>query len=217
MRHIAAALLVALAATPAASHPHAFIDTKIEVIFDAEGRASALRIGWMYDALTTLMIVEDGGDDKDGDGSISAAELETLKGFDMDWGEDFLGDTYARLAGEPVAMTLTPEDWTTEWTDGRLITSHIRRFIEPVEVGIVPLVILPYDPGYYAAYDITGTPVLTGREGCKAEVFTPDIEGKYAELVSSLQEYTPDMDIEEAGFPNVGEELSEEVRVTCAD
>lgn len=212
-----AALAALILATPAAAHPHAFIDTSIEVIFDDQGQAAALRIGWVYDELTTLMIIEDGGDDRDGDGSISAAELETLKGFDMDWGEDFLGDTYAKMGGRPVALSLTPEDWTTDWKDGRLISTHVRRFAAPVTVGAEPLVILPYDPGYYAAYTIQGAPVLTGRADCRAEVFVPDIGGRYAELVSALQEYTPDMDIEEVGFPNVGEELSEEVRVTCAD
>jgi ABC-type uncharacterized transport system substrate-binding protein len=217
MRLQTAVLLLCLTAAPAAAHPHMFIDATFEVVFDDQGRAAALRIGWIYDELTTLMIVEDGGDDKDGDGAISAAELETLKGFDMDWGEDFLGDTYARMGGAPLAMTMRPEDWTTDWQDGRLISSHTRRFDPPVEIGSEPLVILPYDPGYYAAYAITGKTVLTGREGCRAEVFVPDIEGKYAELVSNLQEYTPDVNIEELGFPNVGEQLAEELRVTCAD
>lgn len=212
------ALLPALClSSPALAHPHAFIDATIEVIFDDQGRAAELRIGWFYDELTTLMLIEDGGDDKDGDGAISAAELEALKGFDMDWGADFLGDTYAKMAGQPVALTMKPEDWTTEWKEGRLISHHTRRFVEPVEVGPDPLVILSYDPSYYVAYTIVGDPVLTGRTGCAARIFVPDIEGKYAELVSSLQEYTPDMNIEEVGFPNVGEELSEEVRITCAD
>lgn len=217
MRWPFAALCSVTCATGATAHPHVFIETTIEVVFDDQGRAAALRIGWVYDELTTLMIIEDGGDDKDGDGVISAAELETLKGFDMEWSEDFLGDTYAKVAGKPVALTMKPEDWTTEWKDGHLISHHTRHFAQPVTIGADPLVILPYDPGYYAAYEITGDTILTGRTGCRATVFTPDIEGIYAELVNSLQEYTPDMDIEEVGFPNVGEELSEEVRITCAD
>lgn len=217
MRRLAIALLSSLPAAPAAAHPHAFIDTTIEVLFDDQGQATALRIGWSYDELTTLMIIEDGGDDKDGDGVISAAELETLKGFDMDWGDAFTGDTFAKMGGQPVALAMTPEEWTTDWKDGRLISTHIRRFAEPVRIAADPLVILPYDPGYYTAYAIVGTPTLTGRTGCKAEVFVPDTEGKYAELVSALQEYTPDMQIDEVTFPNVGEQLSEEVRVTCGD
>lgn len=211
------ALALSCAAGPVIAHPHVFIDTAIEVMFDDQGRAAALRIGWTYDELTTLMIIADGGDDKDGDGAISAPELETLKGFDMDWGEDFLGDTYARMGGNPVPMVQKPEDWTTDWKDGKLVSYHTRRFETPVDVGSEPLVILPYDPGYYAAYTIPDDPVLTGRDGCAAVVFVPDIEGKYGELVGALQEYSPDTNIEEVGFPNVGEQLSEEVRITCAD
>lgn len=217
MRRLAPLFLALMPAAPAAAHPHAFIDTRIEVLFDQQGRAAALRIGWVYDELTTLMIVEDNAADTDGDGTLAPAELDKLRGFDMDWSADFLGDTYAKMAGAPIALTLQPEDWTTDWQDGRLVSHHTRRFVEPVTVGATPLVILPYDPGYYAAYTITPDPVLTGRHGCKAQVFVPDIEGRYSELVNALQEYTPDMNLEEVGFPNVGEELSEEVRITCAD
>lgn len=216
MRLHIAAVLFALSAAPAAAHPHAFIDATIEVIFDDKGRATALRIGWVYDELTTLMVIEDAAADKDGDGALSPAELEPMKGFDMQWDQDFLGDTYVKMGGQPVALTMQPEDWTTEWQDGRFISHHTRRFVEPVTVESVPMVILPYDPGYYAAYAITGETALTGRKDCEATVFVPDIEGQYAELVSTLQEYSPGMNIEEVGFPNVGEKLSEEVRITCA-
>lgn len=216
MRLHIAAVLFALSVAPAAAHPHAFIDATIEVIFDDKGRATALRIGWVYDELTTLMVIEDAAADKDGDGALSPVELEPMKGFDMEWGQDFLGDTYVKMGGKPVALTMQPEDWTTEWQDGRFISHHTRRFVEPVVVESVPLVILPYDPGYFAAYAIAGETTLTGRKDCEATVFVPDIEGQYAELVSTLQEYSPDMNIEEVGFPNVGEKLSEEVRITCA-
>lgn len=216
MRLHIAAVLFALSAAPAAAHPHAFIDATIEVIFDDTGRATALRIGWVYDELTTLMVIEDAAADKDGDGALSPVELIPLKGFDMQWDQDFLGDTYVKMGGQPVALTVQPEDWMTEWQDGRFISYHTRRFVEPVSVASEPLVILPYDPGYYAAYTITGETALTGRKDCEATVFVPDIEGQYAELVSTLQEYSPGMNIEEIGFPNVGEKLSEEVRITCA-
>ena len=217
MRRLALAPLLCFAAAPVAAHPHVFIDTTVELIFDDQGQATALRIGWTYDELTTLMIIEDGGDDKDGDGVISASELQTLKGFDMDWGEEFPGDTFAKMGGLPVDLSMKPEDWTTDWKDGRLISTHIRRFTEPVRIAADPLVILPYDPGYYTAYAIASAPALTGRPDCKAEIFVPDTEGRYGELVNALQEFTPDMQIDEVTFPNVGEQLSEEVRVTCGD
>jgi ABC-type uncharacterized transport system substrate-binding protein len=40
-----AVLAALLLATPAAAHPHVFIDASIEVIFNDQGQASALRIG----------------------------------------------------------------------------------------------------------------------------------------------------------------------------
>ena len=34
---------------PALAHPHVFVDTGLEVIFDEQGRATGIRISWTYD------------------------------------------------------------------------------------------------------------------------------------------------------------------------
>lgn len=213
---IAAAALLALAA-PATAHPHMFVDTELEAIFDAGGRLAAVRITWIYDELTTLLSITDGGYDTDGDGALSEAEMQPLQGFDMEWGADFLGDFQVSRGEEKLALVPGPQDWTSAWKDGHLISTHIRRLAAPADPGAGPLVLKPYDPGYYTAYAIIGTPRVTGRGDCTAQVFEPDLTAAQKALAAALDEYSPDQSLEEMGYLMIGESYAEEVQLTCAD
>lgn len=210
-----ALLLTALIPAPAFAHPHVFVDTTVRAVFDDQGRMTGLRIGWTYDELFSLLLVEDGGHDTDGDGSISDIEMKALDGFDMDWGSDFLGDTYPEQDGRPLALVTGPQDWVTGWKDGRLWSEHTRTFAAPVDMAEGPVVIKAYDPGYYAAYAIVGEAGFDGRADCTSETFVPDLDAMQEELMASLKEYMPGDDLEEIGFPEVGEQFSEELRITC--
>jgi len=212
---LAAAALLALA-TPTSAHPHMFVDTELEAIFDAEGRLAAVRITWIYDELTTLLSISDGGYDKNGDGALSAEEMQPLQGFDMEWGADFLGDFQISQGAEKLPLIPGPRDWTSDWKDGHLISTHVRRLATPVAPGgAEPLVLKPYDPGYYTAYAITGTPVVTGRSDCTAQVFEPDLTAAQEALAAALDEYFPDQSLEEMGYLMIGESYAEEVQLTC--
>jgi ABC-type uncharacterized transport system substrate-binding protein len=67
------AFALLLLPAPALAHPHVFVDASVEVVFDAQNRATGLRIGWTYDDLFSLMIVEDRGLDPDYDSVQGAA------------------------------------------------------------------------------------------------------------------------------------------------
>lgn len=205
-----------LPATPVAAHPHIFIDTGLEVIFDGQGRAAAVRVAWVYDEFYSLMMLSDRGLDTDGDGKLTDAETVQLNGFDMQWDPDYQGDLYVLDgAGAPVTMG-RPRDWTVTVQDGRIISTHVRALDVPQEVTEAPLVFQVYDPGYYTAYTILGTPVLSGRtDGCSVGVFEPDLTEAEEQLQAMLQEYTADMDVE-VEFPAVGANFAEEARVTCS-
>ncbi len=206
--------LALLLPAPAHAHPHVFIDTGIEVIFDDQGRASALRITWAYDDLYSLSIIADRGLDPDWDGKLTEPELATLSGFDMGWDAGFPGDTYALMGDAELAMS-RPVEWSVEYADQKITSTHLRRFETPVVVGEVPLIVQVYDPGFYTAYTIASDPVLTGRAGCSAQVFTPDLDAAAEELKASMAEYSASQDLE-ADFPAIGKSYSEEVRVTCS-
>ncbi len=74
-----------------------------------------------------------------------------------------------------------------------------------------------YDPTYYVAYTILGTPLLSGPAvaGCAVQVFEPDLTAAQEQLQAMLQEYTADQSLEQ-DFPAVGANFAEEAQVTCA-
>jgi ABC-type uncharacterized transport system substrate-binding protein len=107
-----------------------------------------------------------------------------------------------------------PRDWTASWKDGKLSSTHYRDILTPVAVGEVPLVIQAYDPGYYAAHFILPPAVVTGGDGCTAQVVKADLDAADAALQAALKEFAPGTDVE-GQFPAVGAKFSDEVRVTC--
>lgn len=215
-RVAALAAVVALLAGPAAAHPHIFIDTGLEVIFDEQGRATAVRVAWVYDDFYSLMMVEDLKLDADHDGTLTPDEAARLAGFDMAWDADYEGDLFV-LLGEAAQKLGRPRDWTARYEDGRIISTHLRMLDVPLAVGADPLVLQVYDPGFYTAYTILGTPVLSGpgAGGCAVQVFEPDLTEADKQLQAMLQEYTADQSLEQ-DFPAVGAAYAEEARVTCA-
>ena len=203
-----------LASSPALAHPHVWVDTRIEVILNDANQETGVRIGWTYDDLYSLYIIGDMGLDPDWDGKLTADEVAKLSGFDMEWDPGYPGDTYALMAG--VALDLSrPVEFSVSFAEGRITSTHLRQFAQPVPVGDVPLIIQTYDPSYYIARSIPFDPVVTGGVGCTAEVYVPDLDAADEALQTALEEYTPDIDLE-AEFPAIGANYAEEVRLTCA-
>lgn len=207
-------ILVLAGAGPALAHPHVWIDTSVEVILNDRNEVTGLRIGWTYDDLYSLYIVGDMGLDADWDGKLTPEEEARLSGFDMDWIPGFEGDTYALIADQPLALS-GPQDWTASYGEGKITSTHLRLFDQPVKLGAEPLVVQVYDPGYYTAYSIPVDPVLTGGTGCVAETWVPDLTAADAALQEALAEFTPDVNLEDQ-FPAIGKAYAEEVRVTCS-
>lgn len=214
VRFALATVITGLGAVPSLAHPHLFIDTGVEVIFDGDGHATALRITWTYDEMYSMMIVEDRGLDADFDGVLTPDEQATLSGFDMQWDVGYPGDTYALLGETPIALS-GPSGWTASYQGGKLISTHLRTLEAAVSPGSEALVVQAYDPSFYAAYRIINPAVLTGAAGCEAQVFEPDLGKADAILQAAMDEYTA-MSDPEMGFPAVGAAYADEVRVTCA-
>ena len=201
----AVAGMMALAG-PAGAHPHVFMDTALEVIRDAEGRAVSLRVTWTYDPFFSLVLITERGLDPDGDGTLTPEETAALQGFDMNWDPGFPGDTYAFAGETPVALS-GPRDGVARYEGGQIVSSHIRDLAEPVAGR---LVVKNYDPTYYTEYTIRAVTA----EGCATEIIAPDLTAAERELQAALAEIPADVDVE-MGFPEVGAVFAQEVRVTC--
>lgn len=214
MIRAAALALCLVLPVPAAAHPHVFVDTGFELVFDGDGRLAAIRTAWVYDAFFSLLVIEDGGHDADRDGAISATELPGLSGFDMDWPVGFDGDV-AVVQGGTAATLRGPEAITVDWREGRLISTHLRRLDRPLDPAAGDISISPYDPTYYTAYTIVTGPRITGRGDCRTETRNPDLDAADLALRDALAALPPDADAEAAAFPAVGALFAQELRVAC--
>ncbi|MDF1871466.1 DUF1007 family protein [Vannielia sp.] len=212
------ASLVALLPFGAAAHPHVFVETGFELVFAPDGRVEAIRVKWRYDELTSLYVTEEYGVDADFDGVATAEELAKIKGFDLEWPEDFKGDTYVTFGGSAVALG-PPQAVSAGFAEGMVETVHERRFAEPVDPGAGALVISPYDPTYFSAYEVAWETGLAGRPACESELWVPDGDAAAEQLQAALDELQAGAMAageEEAMFPPVGDLFAQEVRVTCA-
>jgi ABC-type uncharacterized transport system substrate-binding protein len=205
-----------LAAGQAAAHPHVFVDTGLQVIFDDAGQVAAVRVIWVYDELYTMFVLDDLGLDQDFSGELTPDEQARLAGFDMNWVEGYEGDLYA-LSGDKGIGLSGPSSWTAEMREGRIITTHLRTLEGRVAPDNgTPLILQVYDPTYYTAYRIAIDPIIEGRTDCEARIFEPDRTAASALLEDALAEMLAEADADmEADFPAVGAAFAEEVRLTC--
>lgn len=197
------------------AHPHIFVNSEVTLIFGKDGKLSALRILWSYDELYSLLLLEERGMDGDGDGKLTAQESADLRGFDMNWQPGFAGDSYLLQGAEPLVLS-PPQDFTSDYKDGRLISTHVRRVLPEADPAQGPLVVQLYDPTYYTAYSIDLSPGIEGRTDCSVTVYEPDSSAVPEQLLASLEEQLGEA-VPVADFPSVGAALAEEIHLSCGD
>jgi len=213
----ALALGTAIVTAPALAHPHIFIDTGLEIVFDDEGRLAAVQVVWVHDEFYSMMAIDDYGLDPEFTGTITDEGRRELAEIYSGWVEGYEGDLYPLLGGEALKLT-GPLDVTADYREGRMIIVHRRAFEDRVDLAGAQMVFRVYDPTYYTAYTVAVDPVIRGRDDCVAEIHGPDLEAANARLMAALEEMEDaDFDDWEAigSFPEVGEEFAEEVRLIC--
>ncbi|MFN4057730.1 MAG: DUF1007 family protein [Roseinatronobacter sp.] len=212
MLRLLSVLLVLLLPAPARAHPHIFVDATVELLFGRDGTPHAVRIGWVYDPVFSMLLVGDMELDPDFDGILTPEEMAALQGFDMNWIPGYHGDTHLTQAGKALELG-PPQDWTSDYHDGQLRSTHLRAL--PALDHSAEWTLSVYDPTYYTSYSLAAAPVLTGREDCRARVFVPDWEAAGAQLQAALDEMLGAGRDMEMDFPAVGALFSEEVRIQC--
>ncbi|MEL7212918.1 MAG: DUF1007 family protein [Pseudomonadota bacterium] len=198
------------AASVAGAHPHVFIDTGLQLVFDEQGNLSAVDVTWAYDPLYTLLLLEDMQLDPDLDGVLEPAELAQIQGFDMNWVEGFEGDLYLE-AGGPVALA-APQPLETRMEGEKIVSVHRRPLETPIEVS-APVIVRPFDPGYFTAYAVTLEVGIDGRDGCETNLEVADIAAA-SDLLEELLFTVPQSELE-YNFPEVGAHFADTVTLTC--
>ena len=175
-KHLAGCLVLATApitvATAVSAHPHVFVDAMATIVFDAEGRISAVSNVWEFDEAFTAFAVE--GLDKNGDGKLSDAELAPLAKVNINSLKEYDYFTYL-LAGQTKNVFVTPTKYHLEYHGNRLTLFFTLPLEQPVPVDGTATVEI-FDPEYFVAFTfVKNHPVsLQGAPaGCTASYQPP--------------------------------------------
>ena len=182
---------------PAAAHPHVFVDARAEIFFDDGGRVSAVRNIWKFDDAFSVFATE--GLDKDGDGKLSPAELETLAKVNVESLAQFGFFTQVGV-GEDQIKFGPVKDYLDTFDAGRLTLEFTLPLERPVAID-AGFSLAIYDQEYFVAFDfLKDIPVtLKGAPPrCEATYHPPrDIDEKtfalLAQIPADQRELPPDL------------------------
>lgn len=211
MKSLVLAITLLAWAQAAQAHPHVFIDTGLELIFDDQRRAIGLRITWSYDDLTSLQIITDKGLDPDFDGILTPEETAQLNGFDMHWDAGYPGDSYASIAGQPMPLS-APSEWSVAYDDAKILSTHYRSFASPIVLDAQQLLVQVYDPTLYVSYTLKLGTTVSNAPDCSAQTVLPDLDAARAKLDAAIAALPQDA---EAAYPELGADFAEGMQVTC--
>ena len=207
-------LCLSLLAVPVGAHPHIFVNTGLVFVVDDQSRLTHVQVTWEYDELYSLLVTEDLGVDSDYDGVLTAADIDLLTGFDMNWVEGFNGDLVGTVAGQAVQLS-QPMNATADFRDGKITTTHIRSIVGSPSL-VEGAVFKPYDATFYTAYDVTLPVQVQGSDACATDMMVPDVEGALALLRAEIAALPEAYDMETLGYGNIGVQFATEIEIACA-
>ena len=210
MRLLGAVLLSCLIAAPAGAHPHAWIDLRVRVLFDEEGRVTGLRESWLFDDFYTAFALEGLGQNKHGRPTDEALErigtlnLTNLREYDY--------FTEIRVDGEIVAPDGT-SDPETDMVGNRLRMTFTVDLAEPLDLAGRVLDYMIFDPTYYIemlhAETFDAVALVDAPAGCDTDVVRPNPTFEMVSLAAAI-------DLTQTGPQNLGALFAETVTVTCS-
>lgn len=215
-RHLglaAAALLCLAASGLAQAHPHGWIDLRMRLVVDDEGRLTGLHQSWRMDPFYSLVVLEELGQ-AGGEGGLEAA-LDQLGGEIRDnlvphgyYTELRLGDD--KLTFDPV------NDYTVLERGGRVEFIFLLPLADPRSLAGRTLSYQVFDPTYYIEMvheDDDGAPAeaslrVGGELDCETRIHQPSPDPELVMRAAML-------DVDDEAEPGLGRHFAETGEVTC--
>lgn len=205
--------LAALGAERAAAHPHVFVDARVEVVFDKEGRITALRQVWRFDDAFSAFAVQ--GLDKNGDGILSIDELQPLAKINVESLKDYEYFTFVKAAGKRVGFKIPTEYWL-QMSDAYLTLFYTLPLMQPVKPDGAGVQIDVFDPGYFVDFELVEkdpAKLVEAQAGCSLDVKRKDEPDK---ATAAILGQIPASERElPANLRAMTDQLANRVRVTC--
>jgi ABC-type uncharacterized transport system substrate-binding protein len=170
MRKFLLAALVLLSATTSSwAHPHVWVTAKEIVVFDAEGRLSAIRHSWVFDEMYSAFATQGLGKNgqlptKEDLAPLAKTNVESLADYDY--------FTHVKAEGQKVEFAAPTEYSLEERPDKLVVLTFTLPLKTPMKVGRF-FTFQIYDPTYFVAFSLDEKePVAMDAppSGCSASV-----------------------------------------------
>ena len=160
-------------ALPAFAHPHVFVTSRTEILYEAGGAVKALRHRWSFDEAYSAYMVQ--GLDKNGDGRLTSEELAELAKVNMESLPDVGFFTIAKANGKAQEFG-TPSEASLACDNKILTLSYTLPLKSPstanrsfgIEIG---------DPTYFVAFEIgeeaDAVAARDAPKGCVVRIMRP--------------------------------------------
>ncbi len=140
-------------ATPAAAHPHIFIEHSLTVLFD-KSALSGVRVTWIFDELYSTMLRADYTDKPNG--PLSKADVKNLEQHAFGNLASVHYFTSIKLNGTPASVDKV-KDFTARADKDRMIYEFTVPLSADGKTGQNTLEMLMFDPEYYVDFQAAAT------------------------------------------------------------
>lgn len=168
-----ALMAMLLLASPALAHPHVWVTASPALVFDAEGRVTAIRHHWVFDKAFSAYATQ--GLDKNRDGLLTKEELAGLTRENLDGLTEFGWFSNLKLNGVKTTFE-PPVDGFMALENGQLALDFLLPLDTPKSPGKALMLDIS-DPTYFVAFSIAdGADAIkleNGPTGCVTNISRP--------------------------------------------
>ena len=200
---------------PAAAHPHVWIDSRTDVIFDDHGMIVAIGHEWTMDEMYTSMAIE--GLDSDKDGNYSETELAPLTKENIESLKDFGYFTHLKANGKDVAFN--PPVEAGQLVSGKRARLHFELpLAAPLDPRRSEVVLKVYDPEFFIDIEFSDAKAVNAlggiAPGCEVRLEEPKSDQQTNDTRSMLA--TKGVDWQPDPEDDFGSMFAQPIAVHCA-
>jgi len=172
-RIAAAGLAVAVSAGAAGAHPHVWVDSRSDILFNETGSISGVRHSWTFDELFSAYAIQ--GLDEDNDGKLTREELQPLAQVNVESLNEFDYFTYLGVIGvdEVYGVFRDPVDYWLDYDGVRLTLNFTLPLAEPFDPAQGETAIEVYDPTFFVDFALAETDtamLVDAPAGCELQI-----------------------------------------------
>lgn len=190
-----------IAPSLAIAHPHVWVDSRSDILFDDDGRIDAVRHSWTFDEMFSAFASQ--GLDTDGDGTLSREELQPLAQVNVESLYEFDYFTFLGVIGidEVYGVFSDPIDYWLDHDGERLTLNFTLPLTEPFDPKQGETAIEVYDPSFFVDFALaeTDTAMLVGAPaGCglqieRAKGFDPSTAEMLSRIPADVRDLPPEI------------------------